>query len=282
MDRQFGGWFVALAMIGCGKTSRSCEPAVAGCGLVSIPGATYVMGPRSEAQPSISVDSFTIDQYEVTVARFRRFVEAGRPSVPGGSVEYPSGALAWSGTTDGYPDSTMQSGCNWTPQSSDREPLPMNCVDWMTAQAFCVWDGGRLPTEAEWELAARGPSGRPFPWGTAATINLVDAPNLCDQPGGCEAGDPAFAGGRSPEGVWYLADNVSEWTADRYQGLDDRECWGSAPRTNPLCQVLIPDLPLRVYRGGSYSNRYGDVLIFGRVGQIDRIQLSDVGFRCAR
>ncbi|MFO0602157.1 MAG: formylglycine-generating enzyme family protein [Polyangiales bacterium] len=283
---HFGCGLGVLLCIGCGdEVPRSCDPDVVGCGLATVAGATYAMGLRGEV-PSVRVDGFRVDRYEVTVARFRRFVEAGRPSVPGGNVAYPAGALAWAGRTDGYWDATTASGCNWTAQAGAREAYAMNCVDWSTAQAFCVWDGGRLPTEAEWELAARGPQGRQFPWGTPATTNLVGAPPLCGAdrptPGGCVVNDPTHAGSRTPEGVWHLADNVSEWTADLRQELSDPRCWGSAPRTNPLCRTVDADSITHVIRGGSFEVLGGSSLVFRRDGQVDRIPQPDVGFRCAR
>ncbi len=147
-------------------TQRSCAAmGTPGCGMVAITGGTFTMGEATVAnnatpvQPMTTVGNFAIDTYEVTVARFRAFVAAGRP-VPTGSVMYRGGAMPFEGTVS--TEAELNCGSANYPRG-DRENHPINCANWATAQAFCVWDGGRLPTQAEWEFAARGSAVRPFP-----------------------------------------------------------------------------------------------------------------------
>ncbi len=158
---------------------RSCATmGTPGCGMVSISGGTFTMGEASMAynaspvQPDTTVGNFAIDAYEVTVARFRAFVAAGRPA-PTGPVMYRGRAMAFEGTVNTDSELNGSSSANYP--RSDRENHPINYVNWATAQAFCVWDGGRLPTQVEWEFAARGMDGRPFPWGIEAPDNNARA-----------------------------------------------------------------------------------------------------------
>lgn len=265
---------------------RSCMPSAPGCGLVSIPSGTFAMGDSAAAggrpiQSSISVSAFVLDQYEVTVARFRRFWEAGHPpSDP--TTPYPGGVLLpWNGPVQAPTPRTGTGAvptCNWTSTASDREGHPINCIDWYTAQAFCVWDGGRLPTEAEWEFAARGTDGRPWPWGTAE-----DYTRTCvGRSGTCQEEDPTFALGVSAYGAWHMVGNVWEWTADNYAVYTDVTCWAGSSRRDPLC-AIAPE-GTRPWRGGCWSNTVGSNLVraAARVGSLPTDAFYSLGFRCAR
>ncbi len=234
----------------CVVRQTSCASrALPGCGLVPVTGGTFTMGadaPALRASPThpVTVRDFSLDAYEVTVARFREFWAVGHPS-PGASVSYPAGPLAWSGTVTEPVGTAMYGGtCNWSASPGAREAHPINCVNWWTAQAFCVWDGGRLPTEAEWEYAARGVSdGRPiprvFPWGDDAPLGGRSAP--CDRAqfntcAGEDGANTRRVGSFAPTGGFYdLAGNVWEMTADFFSEYTDTGCWGTGPRTDPLC-----------------------------------------------
>ena len=271
------------AVTGPVASSASCTPTAApGCGRARITGGTFVLGsteawdsdapPPGRATPlqrNITVSTFVLDRYEVTVGRFRRFVE---------DTAAPRGL--WTRTAD-----DLRADCNWTPTAGDREAHPINCVDWDAAQAFCAWDvpGGSLPTEAQLELAARGTTARRWPWATAE--RLVPAWVCWDRMvpmrlGTCVVDDPDYARGQSPEGVWHLVGNVSEWTADLYAGYGNDLCWGDRPRVDPRCVSGTEDFP--TVRKGAWTD--GDVtsLLPGARWKQSRLyRHAAVGFRCA-
>ena len=293
-------------------TQRSCPDArEVGCGLVEIAGGTFTMGVAdplsavdgSPEQPRITVGPYALDAHEVTVARFRRFwaVAQGLPMVR--TVSYPGGAVPVREDL-AEPYSTLSltdRSCNWTQAVGMREQHPINCIDWPTAQAFCVWDGGRLPTDAEWEFAARGRevgglvAGRTYPWGNEDPLPTCDRArwNLyaCDGDDGTETRrvdsftpSPDLDGAR----IWNLSGNVYEWTADNfvpYSGAKSAGCWGAAPagRVNPVCNV-DPN-GARSMRGGSwFFSTLGVMRSASRFGANPggMIPFPGIGMRCAR
>lgn len=284
--------------------------------------------PRDGAprQSGITLTDFAIDRYEVTVARFRRFWEAGHPAVPGGSagsaplVAYPGAGrqVPWSRTASVAcavvePTATDLSGtsgevgsrgieCNWSAAAGGRENHPINCVDWCTAQAYCVWANGRLPTEAEWEYAGRSVLRRSYPWGTARPNDQLcwSGPRspMTDRAGTCPVG--MFPSGATPEGVMDMLGNVSEWTADHYATYVDLrpfgrpiQCWGTVSgRFNPVCTNIDECVPSvapcyfdnqRVTRGSAWlhDDVYSTVHLAARTERIVDSRRSIIGFRCA-
>lgn len=264
----------------CYAPQRSCpNPTEPGCGMEAVPGGTFTMGEPPNAQTSITVSPFAMDRYEVTVARFRRYVAAGMPRVALGVVVYAGGVQIVDEAPALPRERDATNECNWLSTPGAREEHPINCVSWSTAQAFCVWDGARLPTEAEWEFAARGTDGRLYPWGTTPLSS-----NICVSTQSCPETSLLHSSDRSPFGIYHMGVNVREWTADRYLDYSDRRCWGNMTRTNPLCTVMgagiLGGSPITV-RGDYWGGGERNVAIL-RVSweQFDFVR--SVGFRCVR
>ena len=217
--------------------------------MVTLPGGTFQMGSdkgASDEKPvhPVTVNPFCMDRTEVTVSAYTECVKAGKCTDPG-------------------------SGGNFG--KSDRGNHPINQVDWNQSTAFCAWAEKRLPTEEEWEYAARGTDGREYPWGNTAPGN-----QLCwdgegndlgkgNRHGTCPVG--SYPTGRSPFGLDDMAGNVWEWTSSAYS-----ENYGK-DRTSPL----------RVLRGGGWRyDGVSGVRGASRLLTMASNRYNDVGFRCAR
>lgn len=263
-----------------------------GCdAMLYVSGGTFDMGRAgtfaySPVQRDISVNALYVDRHEVTVQRFRRFWST-EPTATPDTVSYPRGAHPIYGPVVQPVERELGVRCSWSAQD---EPTlryrPINCVDWFTAQAFCAWDGGRLPTEAEWEwlaggrpLSAAQPTvPRTYPWGLAAA-SCAKAKYGFDQCGLHETMDvgtfPATAG------LFDLAGNVWEWTADGYVDYAN-DCWGSVAQSNPLC-LGTSGGPATVRGGGIDSPIDGaGITVFNRIPDDRRVLYYDLGFRCVR
>jgi formylglycine-generating enzyme required for sulfatase activity len=250
-----------------------------------------------------SVSDFRLDKYEVTVGRFRAFVHAGtgtqaNPPVSGAGAHLGIVGSGWDAswnnnlpaTADAFAarlkcDSTFQT---WTDTAADNEDRPINCVSWYEAMAFCVWDSGYLPTEAEWNYAAAGGSEqRAYPWSKPAGALTLDASHASYEVGsncvgdglpGCAITDLLVVGSKpAGDGRWGqsdLAGNVVELLLD----------WNGAyptPCTN--CANLIP-ADFRVFRGGGFKDTAAN-LRTGMRDFFDAFPASRAalfGVRCAR
>ncbi len=277
---------------GClASSQRSCPmPSETGCGVVVITGGAFAMGSASAyraapVQPMITVSSFTLDSHEVTVARFRRYWDAMHPE-PGARVAYPNGSAPWRGPVTLPRAAAEEAACNWA--GAGRDYHPINCVDWATAQAFCVWDGGRLPTEAEWEFAARQQlaagldAGRQYPWGDAPPGACGTRAHWNRCPGDDGASTRRVGSYAQSAGLFDLAGNVWEWTGDLFAPYADARCWGRTPRENPRCAEGTTGYP--AIRGGSYVSL--DITLLQGAARDDAYRPDTrsplVGFRCAR
>jgi formylglycine-generating enzyme required for sulfatase activity len=235
------------------------KPTATGCprGMVRIPGGELAMGSRpgigdedEHPQHRVTLPGYCLDATEVTVAAYAACVAAGACT--------PAAEPAASGPA---------SSCNGS--RSDRQLHPINCVDWDQAVAYCTSTSKRLPSEAEWEYAAVGPSGTLYPWGSeppsAKLLNACGAE--CRQ-----ATSPvgSFPRGKTPLGVFDLAGNVAEWTADLYQSYT-----GVAS--------AFQDGPHRVVRGSSFFDEAAPLARGASRGHANpRNRGGNLGFRCAR
>ena len=220
---------------------------------------------RDEEHPqkTITLDAFWIDRTEVTVADFAACVAKGACKA----------ATFRKGTPD--PKAKKPESCNFG--MPDRDKHPMNCVNWDGASAYCAWAGKRLPTEAEWEKAARGGDGRKYPWGEEAP----SCERACMVKGmsyGCGARISCPVGtrtaGASPYGALDMAGNVYEWVKDSY----NRGYYAKAPDANPINTERTPFRPVR---GGAYSSDADGVRATQRSSFKKDERISFVGFRCA-
>ncbi|MGD9050076.1 MAG: formylglycine-generating enzyme family protein [Anaerolineae bacterium] len=223
-----------------------------GAAMVSVPAGTFLMGSTNgdpgagdneKPRHTVYLDAFWIDESEVTNAQYRRCVEAGACQQPG----------CWEDDLRSAPDQ------------------PVVCVTWHAAQAYAAWAGGRLPTEAEWEKAARGTDGRTYPWGNSPP-DCIRANYL-----GCLGKANAvgsYAPGASPYGALDMAGNVWEWVADPY----DPQYYTLWPQRNPQG----PDAgDRRTVRGGGFSDDPQVIRCAYRGGGSPNYWGTDVGFRVA-
>lgn len=201
----------------------------------------------------VRVRTFELMQTEVTVAQYRACVAAQKCTPPIGEDD-----------------------CNWL--LADREDHPINCVDWNQAQAFAAWAGARLPTEAEWEFAARSGGGaQAFPWGdTPATCAHAVVNHGADA--ACVRGpgtEPVCSRprGNSKQGLCDLAGNVWEWVADGYDPYPDLS-------TDATARGRGEDH--RVFRGGSWGFEPALARATNRGWQRPYYRYTDVGVRLAR
>jgi formylglycine-generating enzyme required for sulfatase activity len=213
---------VGLLAISHGVATRA-HAAAAPAGMVFVPGGELMMGSadgNADEAPvhRVRVSSFFIDRDEVTNEQFAEFVRStGKyEEIEGSWFRYYAQAcrdlIAFYGTRQSPRRKAAEAALKAIPEG-DQAKLPVRGVTWRDAVAYTAWAGKRLPTEAEWELAARGREGRVYPWGDEWQAGLSRA-GLAADAGPVAVG--SFPAGASPYGCHDMAGNVWEWVADWY------------------------------------------------------------------
>jgi formylglycine-generating enzyme required for sulfatase activity len=221
-----------------------------GAEMVFVPAGQFQMGSTDadsdagdEEKPAhnVTLDAFWIDKTEVTNEQYRQCVEAG-------ACEEPS--------------------C-WDNADLNAAAQPVVCVTWDDAHAYAEWAGGRLPTEAEWEKAARGTDGRLYPWGESAPdcqrANFKGCSGRTSTVG-------SYPTGASPYGALNMAGNVWEWVSDWYE----ETYYSDAPPNNPQGPGSGER---RVVRGGSFDMSESRLRTTFRIGNRPAYSNWDLGFR---
>jgi formylglycine-generating enzyme required for sulfatase activity len=301
-----------------GSKPPICGPNVDSCCLsLSIPGQTFYRSydgvspdAMSQASPA-SVSSFQLDRFEVTVGRFRKFVDAAvaswRPAAGSGKhahlndqqglANVASAGGFESGWNEDWNDElpgdldewNAALSCDpikstWTDTPSGNDLAPINCLSWYEAYAFCVWDEGFLPSEAEWnDVATGGEQQRAYPWSLVPTSLTIDCLHANYAPLGefCTApptGTVTPVGAKSPKGDsrWGHADlggNVYEWVLDSYSDTYVTPC---------INCTYLDGGSMHSIRGGSFSNDAPDLLASTRNGNQALGRSTSLGARCAR
>jgi len=289
----------------------------------------YVADAAIDAADPATISGVKLDKYEVTVGRFRQYENQmndgglGTPSAGEGKHTYLNGGAGLVNVGDGgagggtpsyepgwvtadkayFMPTPMHLQCDvvdgsanvgtWTPSVGGNESLPINCVNWFEAYAFCIWDGGFLPTEAEWEYAAAGGSQlREYPWGSTApgTTNhyaIYDCLFGATSDAACTRDNVSFssiapvgtaAAGDGPWGQVDLAGNLFEWTLDTFQPTYIDPCTDCAN----LSASATPASQSRVIRGGAFNQGSGSLLSARRQASGAQNRSPAIGFRCAR
>jgi formylglycine-generating enzyme len=291
-------------VIGCkAGTAPSCKELRATCGAkgnddccksLVVPGGTFNRGYDGilykEANHPATVSDFYLDKYEITVGRFRAFVNAGlgtqtTPPAEGSGAHPKIAGSGWSSRwnaqlaldTAGLKAALKCDAAfgTWTDTLGSNENKPIECLDWYTAFAFCAWDGGRLPTYAEWNYAASGGSEhRYYPWSVPPTSEAIDDSYAVYCGGACI---PQNVGSKSPkgDGKWGQSDlggNAWEWTLDwspQQYILPCRDC------------AEVSAGSYRVFLGGSNNDIASTLLSASRHISVPEYH-GVVGARCAR
>ncbi len=230
-----------------------------GAVMVFVASGWFVMGSTEDdpqayddedPQHSVMLDGFWIDRTEVTNGQYKQCEAAGACTAP-------------------YPTSS------YSREAYYRHPryanFPVINVTWDNAVAYCEWAGKRLPTEAEWEKAARGVDGRIYPWGDSPPDDTVA--NYGGNEGDTEEVG-SYPEGASPYGVLEMAGNVWEWVADRY----DVKYYQASPSHNPTGPNAGPE---RVVRGGSWLYPGRRIRAAYRNSRTPDFRDGTTGFRCA-
>lgn len=306
---------LATTCVGCPGTIE-CDAVTVEPGMTCVAGGLVKLGAENAAVCAagaggcpiempvhvVAVSRFQLDEQEVTVKRFRDWWKAGHAAPSAGSTMFAAGDgtkvvwdASWVVRQPPFADAT--NGSFWLPETSPGVPdtkndaLPVNHVDWPTALAYCASLGKRLPTEAEWEVAASGRNGRLFPFeapetrNTAPTAAMLPCDKAVSKVGGCGApnGTPPVKG-QSPDGVKDLAGSLAEWVLD-VQPPGGAACLtGCYPAGTTVDPILfVPGVAERGLRGGHFQDdQPAKLRAQARDFAPATTQRATVGFRCAK
>jgi formylglycine-generating enzyme required for sulfatase activity len=225
--------------------------------LVLVPAGEFTMGHKDSYDTlpvrRMNLPAFYIDKYEVTNKRYKRFIDATGYKVPW-SQDPAVAAYAWNWQTRMYPEG----------KGDD----PVVLINWEDARAFCTWAGKSLPSEAQWEKAARGTDGKPYPWGDAweaAKANTIESGVKQTAPAG------SFKADISEYGVNDLAGNVSEWVEE----------WFAPYPGNPMTNYEERN-KYKILRGGSWDYSHSIANGYHRQYALPQSQMAAIGFRCVK
>lgn len=280
----------------CGVIEASCGPAENDdcCKSLLVPGGSFNRGYDGilykEANHPATLSDFYLDKYEITVGRFRAFVNAGlgtqlSPPAEGSGAHQKVANSGWNSRWNvqlAADTAKLKAAlrCDpifgtWTDMPGSNESKPLECLDWYTAFAFCAWDGGRLPTYAEWNYAASGGSEqRYYPWSNPPSSEKIDDSYAVYCGGTCL---PQLVGSKSPRGdaKWGQADlggNAWEWTLD----------WSPTEYMMPCHDCAqVSEGSYRVFLGGSNNDIDSTLLSASRHVSVPEYH-GVVGARCAR
>jgi len=301
----------AAVSLSCRSLAPTCGPMgnASCCDSLTVPGGVFYRSYdvavdqwyADQSWPA-TVTTFRLDTYEVTVGRFRQWVSAGGGTLanppPAGAGARTLNATANQGGWDSSWNANLEVDtaalmaalhCSapietWTDAPGSNESLPINCVTWFEAMAFCAWDEAYLPSEAEWNYAATGgDQQRAYPWSKPAASVAIDC--AVTNFGGtnwpstaCVAAGTSRVGSNSPAGdsVWGQSDlggNVWEWVLDSYAMTYPTPCTD--------CANLTPG-PGRAVRGGSWYDLASGLRTAARIDDPPATRLTNLGMRCAR
>lgn len=281
----------------CSALASNCGPGGADscCKASHVPAGTfsrsYDQTTYTDPKYKASVSDFVLDDYEVTVARFRTFAQAyTKPADGSGKDPNNPGDNGWNKSSfeSSLPNAqsdletslstTNCPGSTYTTSAGTNENKPVTCMTWYVAFAFCIWDGGRLPTEAEWNYAAAGggDSGsgqRVYPWSSPPTDTTVNA-TYATYNVSVSTAVGSHSSGAARWGQLDLAGNAAEWVLDAY----------ASPYASTSCADCANFTgSARGLRGGSYLSGNSTLLLTSyRNNSPPSIQSNDIGMRCAR
>ena len=291
-DRSAGAWSKAMKSGSVPPAAAASTPSSTPCPdeMAMVDGGRFVMGADDgEASPSerpsheVNLSPFCIDRKEVTVSAYKLCAEEGK-------CERAPFEVDWKGISR-QQKKVFSPACNG--DDPERSVHPVNCVEWSMAVQYCAFAGKRLPTEAEWELGARGADGRIYPWGddppdaTRANAcgrecsawsqkNGAEITPLYKEDDGFALTAPvgSFPRGRSPYGLFDMVGNVWEWVSDwdgPYTPEPDSDPQGAKTGTK------------RILRGGAFTGSAASwVRATRRYGDLPETRSHAYGFRCAK